>query len=73
MPDPEEILKKYARPVPRYTSYPTAPHFQQGLGEHRDERELRELGRLGPERPDLEPPLRAVTVDPEEQHRDEQQ
>ncbi|MCB1422482.1 MAG: oxygen-independent coproporphyrinogen III oxidase [Nitratireductor sp.] len=33
MPDPEEILKKYARPVPRYTSYPTAPHFQQGLGE----------------------------------------
>ena len=22
-----ELLKKYARPVPRYTSYPTAPHF----------------------------------------------
>lgn len=22
-----ELLKKYAQPVPRYTSYPTAPHF----------------------------------------------
>ena len=33
MPDPIEILQKYAKPVPRYTSYPTAPHFQQGLGE----------------------------------------
>ena len=33
MPDPAEILRKYTKPVPRYTSYPTAPHFQQGLGE----------------------------------------
>ncbi len=24
---PDELLKKYQRPGPRYTSYPTAPHF----------------------------------------------
>lgn len=27
-----EILAKYDRPVPRYTSYPTAPHFHAGIG-----------------------------------------
>jgi oxygen-independent coproporphyrinogen-3 oxidase len=27
-----EIIGKYARPVPRYTSYPTAPHFHAGVG-----------------------------------------
>jgi oxygen-independent coproporphyrinogen-3 oxidase len=27
-----ELLRKYARPVPRYTSYPTAPHFHAGIG-----------------------------------------
>ncbi len=27
-----EILKKYDRPGPRYTSYPTAPHFHRGFG-----------------------------------------
>lgn len=27
-----EILKKYAAPVPRYTSYPTAPHFSKRVG-----------------------------------------
>jgi oxygen-independent coproporphyrinogen-3 oxidase len=26
------ILAKYDRPVPRYTSYPTAPHFGGGIG-----------------------------------------
>jgi len=26
-----EILEKYGRPVPRYTSYPTAPHFHAGV------------------------------------------
>ncbi|MDJ0948102.1 MAG: oxygen-independent coproporphyrinogen III oxidase [Alphaproteobacteria bacterium] len=25
------LLAKYARPVPRYTSYPTAPHFHAGV------------------------------------------
>jgi oxygen-independent coproporphyrinogen-3 oxidase len=27
-----ELLKKYSRSGPRYTSYPTAPHFHQGIG-----------------------------------------
>ncbi|MGV8840883.1 MAG: oxygen-independent coproporphyrinogen III oxidase [Bauldia sp.] len=32
MPDPtDEILLKYAGPVPRYTSYPTANHFDKAL------------------------------------------
>jgi oxygen-independent coproporphyrinogen-3 oxidase len=26
-----ELLSKYARPVPRYTSYPTAPHFSAAV------------------------------------------
>ncbi len=26
-----ELLKKYSRPGPRYTSYPTAPHFHSGF------------------------------------------
>ena len=25
-----ELLAKYDRPGPRYTSYPTAPHFHEG-------------------------------------------
>ncbi len=28
------LLKKYDRPGPRYTSYPTAPYFHQGVGAH---------------------------------------
>ena len=27
-----ELIRRYNRPVPRYTSYPTAPHFQDGMG-----------------------------------------
>ena len=27
-----DLLAKYDRPVPRYTSYPTAPHFHGGIG-----------------------------------------
>ena len=26
------LLERYAAPVPRYTSYPTAPHFHDGVG-----------------------------------------
>ncbi len=26
-----DIIMRYAQPVPRYTSYPTAPHFHQGV------------------------------------------
>jgi oxygen-independent coproporphyrinogen-3 oxidase len=29
---PETILRHTAKPVPRYTSYPTAPHFHPGVG-----------------------------------------
>jgi oxygen-independent coproporphyrinogen-3 oxidase len=32
MPDPAYILEKYPKPVPRYTSYPAAPHFREGQG-----------------------------------------
>lgn len=35
-PDPEgveELIRKYNRPVPRYTSYPTALEFHDGVGE----------------------------------------
>lgn len=28
-----ELIKKYGRPVPRYTSYPTAPHFCENMDE----------------------------------------
>ncbi len=27
----KELVRKYAQPVPRYTSYPTAPHFHAGI------------------------------------------
>ncbi len=30
--DPD-LLRRYDRPGPRYTSYPTAPHFAEGFGE----------------------------------------
>jgi oxygen-independent coproporphyrinogen-3 oxidase len=28
----DKLLQAYARPVPRYTSYPTAPHFSDAVG-----------------------------------------
>jgi oxygen-independent coproporphyrinogen-3 oxidase len=28
----DELVHGYAKPVPRYTSYPTAPHFHAGIG-----------------------------------------
>ncbi|MGI6852415.1 oxygen-independent coproporphyrinogen III oxidase [Mesorhizobium sp. 1B3] len=33
----EDLIRKYATPAPRYTSYPTAPHFHAGIsaGIHR--------------------------------------
>lgn len=27
----DELIRRYAKPVPRYTSYPTAPHFHTGV------------------------------------------
>jgi len=34
----EELIRRYAAPAPRYTSYPTAPHFHAGIsaGTYRD-------------------------------------
>lgn len=29
----DTLLSRYARPVPRYTSYPTAPHFHTGIAD----------------------------------------
>ena len=31
-PSPAELVEKYGGRVPRYTSYPTAPHFHEGIG-----------------------------------------
>lgn len=39
----EELIRKYAAPAPRYTSYPTAPHFQAGVGGDAYRRWLGEL------------------------------
>ncbi len=27
-----QFIRRYNRPVPRYTSYPTTPHFHEGVG-----------------------------------------
>jgi oxygen-independent coproporphyrinogen III oxidase len=35
-----ELIKKYDRPGPRYTSYPTAPHFQKDFTEDTYLREI---------------------------------
>jgi len=43
-----DLAKKYAAPVPRYTSYPTAPHFSPQVGA---ERYRDWLGELDPEAP----------------------
>ena len=29
----DDLIARYSRPVPRYTSYPTAPHFHAGVGD----------------------------------------
>jgi oxygen-independent coproporphyrinogen-3 oxidase len=42
------LLEKYDRPGPRYTSYPTAPHFHEGF----DEQAYRDRLRAAAERPD---------------------
>ena len=39
-----ELLRKYSGAVPRYTSYPTAPHFHEGIDNGTYRRWLGELG-----------------------------
>ncbi|MGD9486479.1 MAG: oxygen-independent coproporphyrinogen III oxidase [Calditrichaceae bacterium] len=42
-----ELLKKYDRPGPRYTSYPTAPHFHEGFGSKEFEEEIIQTNEVG--------------------------
>ncbi|MCU0304262.1 MAG: oxygen-independent coproporphyrinogen III oxidase [Thermoanaerobaculales bacterium] len=44
-----ELLAKYDRPGPRYTSYPTAPQFSTDFGETAYRERLREAARRGDE------------------------
>lgn len=39
-----ELAKKYSRPGPRYTSYPTAPHFNEDIGPAHYATELNDAG-----------------------------
>ncbi len=39
----EELIRKYAAPAPRYTSYPTAPHFNAAIGDDTYRHWLEEL------------------------------
>jgi len=43
-----KLLSKYAQPVPRYTSYPTAPHFNREVDSVRYGAWLASLGDVGP-------------------------
>ncbi len=47
-----DLLKKYDRPGPRYTSYPTAPHFSEDFGAAEYHREIVDSNR-GTDLPDL--------------------
>jgi len=40
----QTLAEKYGAPVPRYTSYPTAPHFDEGVGENKYREWLADLG-----------------------------
>lgn len=42
-----DLLRRYDRPGPRYTSYPTAPHFAEGFGED----DFRDIARRSNEDP----------------------
>ena len=39
----EELATKLSQPVPRYTSYPTAPHFHAGIDQGQYEAWLQAL------------------------------
>ncbi|WP_312798430.1 oxygen-independent coproporphyrinogen III oxidase [Tianweitania sp.] len=43
-----DLIARYAGPVPRYTSYPTAPHFHDGINE---QTYARWLGEINPNEP----------------------
>lgn len=47
----EDLLRKYDRPGPRYTSYPTVPAWTDAFGPEDYAKKLREAAALGPEAP----------------------
>ncbi|MBN1441750.1 MAG: oxygen-independent coproporphyrinogen III oxidase, partial [Planctomycetes bacterium] len=47
----KDLILKYDRPGPRYTSYPTAPHFHEGFGVDEYCREIRRTREEGAARP----------------------
>jgi oxygen-independent coproporphyrinogen-3 oxidase len=46
-----DLLRRYDKPGPRYTSYPTAPHFSPEFGTTEFQRFARETGKCIPPRP----------------------
>ncbi|NKB52233.1 MAG: radical SAM protein [Rhizobiaceae bacterium] len=46
--DAEAVLAHYQKPVPRYTSYPTAPQFKEGVGAELFNSALANLGSTDP-------------------------
>ncbi|MCB1440449.1 MAG: coproporphyrinogen III oxidase, partial [Nitratireductor sp.] len=44
MPDTAAIIAKYSQNIPRYTSYPTAPHFRNDEGGRLVETMLSSIG-----------------------------
>jgi oxygen-independent coproporphyrinogen-3 oxidase len=47
----EETLRQFDRPGPRYTSYPTAVEFHEGVGEDRYRAKLTEANAMGSDAP----------------------
>jgi oxygen-independent coproporphyrinogen-3 oxidase len=45
------VLKKYDRPGPRYTSYPTAPHFHSKFTVTDLVSEIKRMNEIEPEKP----------------------
>ena len=39
-----KLLEKYAAPAPRYTSYPTAPHFHEGVASKKQRAWIEAIG-----------------------------
>ena len=63
-----DLIERYSTPVPRYTSYPTAPHFHAGITPQTYGRWLGEVGDdatiVRSSRPPLSAATHSVTVRP---------
>src|ERR1700730_12383250 len=51
LPLDPDLLRRYGKPGPRYTSYPTAPHFEPEFGIAEFQRFVNETGENTPPRP----------------------